>query len=75
MEPVGVGLRAVAVIIDFILLLVAGYVIALATGGTTGMGFQLTGLPMFLWLAIGIAYYIVLEAQFGATVGKRIVGL
>ena len=75
MEPVGVGLRAVAVIIDSILLFVVGYAIALATGGTTGMGFQLTGLPMFLWLAVGIAYYVVLEAQFGATIGKRIVGL
>jgi uncharacterized RDD family membrane protein YckC len=75
MEPVGVGLRAVAVIIDSILLFVVGYAIALATGGTTGMGFQLTGLPMFLWLAVGIAYYIVLEARFGATIGKRIVGL
>lgn len=75
MEPVGVGLRAVAVIIDSILLFVIAYVIALATGGTTGTGFQLTGGPMFIWLAVGLAYYIVLEAQFGATLGKRILGL
>jgi uncharacterized RDD family membrane protein YckC len=75
MEPVGVGLRAVAVIIDTILLFLVAYAMALATGGVTGTGFQLTGGPMFIWLAIGIAYYIVLEAQFGATLGKRIVGL
>ena len=75
MEPVGVGLRAVAVIIDTILLFVVAYAIALATGGVTGTGFQLTGGPMFIWLAIAMAYYIVLEAQFGATIGKRIVGL
>src|SRR5687768_2551914 len=75
MEPVGVGLRAVATIIDMIVLFVVAYVIALATGGVTGTGFQLSGGPMFIWLAIGITYYIVLEAQFGATLGKRIVGL
>jgi uncharacterized RDD family membrane protein YckC len=75
MEHVGVGLRAVATIIDAILLFVIGYVIALMTGGTTGAGFELQGVPMFIWLAIGIGYYIVLEAQFGATLGKRILGL
>ena len=75
MEPVGVGLRAVAVIIDTILLFVVAYVIALGTGGVTGTGFQLTGGPMFLWLAIALAYYIVLEGRFGATLGKRAIGL
>jgi uncharacterized RDD family membrane protein YckC len=30
---------------------------------------------MLLWLVIGVGYYIVLEAQAGATLGKRIVGL
>ena len=30
---------------------------------------------MFILLAIAMAYYIVLEAQSGATLGKRIVGL
>ena len=75
MEPVGVGLRAVAAIIDTILLFVVAYVIALATGGVTGTGFRLAGGPMFIWLAIALAYYIVLEAQSGATLGKRIVGL
>jgi uncharacterized RDD family membrane protein YckC len=75
MEHVGVGLRAVAIIIDTILLMVVGYVIAMATGGTTAAGFKLEGVPMFLWLAIGIGYYIVLEAQSGATLGKRLIGL
>jgi uncharacterized RDD family membrane protein YckC len=75
MEPVGVGLRAVATIIDMILLFVVAYVIALATGGVTGTGFQLTGGPMFVWIAITMAYYIILEGQFGATLGKCIVGL
>jgi uncharacterized RDD family membrane protein YckC len=75
MEYVGVGLRAVATIIDTMLLIVIGYLIALATGSTTAAGFQLEGVPMLLWLAIGVGYYIVLEAQSGATLGKRVVGL
>jgi uncharacterized RDD family membrane protein YckC len=75
MDYAGVGLRAVAVIIDTILLAFVGYLIALATGGTTAAGFELEGGPAFLWLAIGIGYYIVLEAQGGATFGKRILGL
>jgi len=75
MEYVGVGLRAVATIIDAILLFIIGYAIALLTGGTTGTGFELQGVPMFIWLAIGIGYYVVLEARFGATLGKRILGL
>ena len=72
MESVGVGRRAVAIIIDSILLFVVGYVIAAATGGTTAGGFELQGGPAFLMLAIGLAYYIVLEALHGATIGKRV---
>jgi uncharacterized RDD family membrane protein YckC len=75
MEPVGVGLRAVATIIDTALLFIVGYIIALFTGDTTGGGFQLSGLPFFLWLIIAIGYYTVMEAQSGATIGKRLVGL
>jgi len=75
MEYVGVGPRAVATIIDTVLLMVAGYLIAMFSGGATAAGFQLQGAPFFLWLVIALAYYIVMEAQFGATVGKRSIGL
>lgn len=75
MEPVGIGLRAVATLIDTILLFVVGYVIAIITGGTTGGGFALSGGPFFLWLLVALAYYIVLEALHGATLGKRAVKL
>jgi uncharacterized RDD family membrane protein YckC len=74
-EHIGVGLRAVAVIIDTIVLLIVGYAIALATGDTTAAGFRIEGAPAFLWIAIGIGYYVVLEAQSGATLGKRAMGL
>jgi uncharacterized RDD family membrane protein YckC len=75
MEAVGVGRRAVAVIIDSILLFIVGYVIALMTGGTSEAGFNLTGAPAFLWFGIALAYYIVMEATSGATLGKKAMGL
>lgn len=75
MEYVGVGLRAVAALIDLVLLFVVGYALAGVTGGTTASGFNLQGGPFFIWLAITLAYYIVLEARFGWTIGKRLVGL
>lgn len=75
MEHVGVGLRAVAVIIDSILLCIVGYVLALVTGGTTSSGFDLQGGPFFLWAVIGLGYYIAMEAHFGWTLGKRLLGL
>ena len=75
MEAIGVGRRAVAILIDSILLFIAGYIIALATGGTTKDGFNIQGGPAFLWLGVGLAYYIIMEATAGATLGKRAMGL
>jgi uncharacterized RDD family membrane protein YckC len=75
METVGVGRRALAVIIDSILLCVVGYAIAAMTGGTTSAGFHIEGAPFFLWLAISLGYYIVMEATSGATLGKRVMGI
>ena len=75
MEPVGVGLRAVAAFIDLVLLFIVGYALAALTGATTAAGFNLTGGPFFLWLLVSLAYYIALEGKFGWTLGKRLVGL
>jgi uncharacterized RDD family membrane protein YckC len=75
MEAVGVGRRAVAILIDLVLLFIVGYIIALATGGTTEAGFEIHGAPAFLWFGIGLAYYIVMEALWGATLGKKAMGL
>ncbi|AGN01291.1 RDD domain-containing protein [Salinarchaeum sp. Harcht-Bsk1] len=71
----GIGSRAVAVIVDTVVLFVVGYLIAMATGSTTGSGFALQGLPALLWFGAGFAYYIVLEAEYGQTPGKRLVGI
>ena len=75
MEAVGVGRRAVAVIIDSVLLGVLAYLIAMTTGGTTEAGFQLQGGPFFVFSLIGLAYYIVMEKLKGATLGKMAMGL
>lgn len=71
----GNGIRAVAVIIDLVVWAIIGYVIAIATGSTTGTGFELEGPPAFIWYVSFFVYYIVLEAQFGQTLGKKAVGI
>jgi uncharacterized RDD family membrane protein YckC len=70
MEPVGVGRRAVAIIIDTILMGIVGYLLAMVTGSTTAGGFNLTGGPGLLFFLIVIAYYVVMEKTSGATLGK-----
>ena len=75
MQPVGVGRRAVAVIIDSIILFVLAYVVAAMTGSTSEEGFNLTGVAFFITLAISIGYFVVLEAVMGATLGKKVLGL
>jgi len=72
---VGVGWRFAATIIDGIVLFILGYLMAIVTGQTTEGGFNLQGASAFLWFLIGIAYYIVMEAMLGATVGKMACGL
>ena len=75
MEPVGVGKRAVAVIIDSILLGTIGFALAAMTGGETETGFHLQGAPFFLFLLISLAYFIVMEKTSGATLGKMAMGI
>ena len=75
MQYAGVGARAVATVVDMALLFVLAYLVALVTGGTTATGFELQGGPAFLTLGLWVVYYIALEALFGATLGKRLLGL
>lgn len=75
MQTIGVGKRAVAVIIDAIIMFVVAYVLAMFTGSTTEDGFQMNGGPAFLLFFISFAYYIVLEATMGGTLGKKILGI
>ena len=75
MEAVGVGRRAVAIIIDSIILCVLGYIIAMFTGGTTSAGFSVTGAPALILFLIALAYYVVMEVTSGGTIGKKAMGL
>ena len=75
MEYVGVGRRAVAVIVDGFVYFILAWIIAGATGGTTGSGFELNGGPAFLSFILFLAYYAGLEATRGATLGKMLLGL
>ncbi len=78
MQYTGVGKRAAATIVDTIICFFGiGYAVALATGGVNeeGFGFEVTGLPALLVFFLWFAYYVVMEATVGATVGKLILGL
>lgn len=75
MNYAGVGMRFVATVIDTAILLPAFYVLAVLGGQTTEGGFELSGMPFFIALALGIAYYTAFEALRGATPGKMAVGL
>ena len=73
MEYADIGLRGVAAMIDLLLPLVAVAFIGALTQKITASGWEL---PTFgLGLGIGLAYYVVLEACYGWTIGKRVFGL
>jgi uncharacterized RDD family membrane protein YckC len=72
---VGVGPRALATIIDFIIIVAVMYAIGAITGESDGASVSLgTASTCVLSLAV-IAYYIVMEKMFGGTVGKLVLGL
>lgn len=75
LDHASVGVRAVAFILDLVLLFVAAYAVALLTGGATSTGFELSGIPFLLTVAVWIAYFAVLEKTVGATLGKMVMGL
>ncbi len=78
-EYKGVGRRAVATIIDGILLFVAhfalGVVISLLAGRTKGAGLGLTYALYCLTSLLAFGYFVVLEATAGATLGKMALGM
>jgi uncharacterized RDD family membrane protein YckC len=78
----GVGIRFAATLIDFIIFGVINFIVTALFGTQTasydsGVSFDasVTGLPALLLLAFGIAYYLVMETMWGATVGKMVCGL
>lgn len=68
-QYVGIGPRLVAVIIDGIILFIIEYILL------TILGQNQAGLSYFIETVILVAYYTVMEATLGATVGKMVMGL
>jgi uncharacterized RDD family membrane protein YckC len=75
METAGVFRRAIAVVIDGILLMILGWLIALGGGTAESTGFHVEGAPAALFFLIAMAYYVVMEKTQGATLGKKAMGL
>jgi uncharacterized RDD family membrane protein YckC len=83
LEYVGVGRRLLALIIDGIILLIVGWIIAvvfpssgvMTAGGDAWERFKHMGPGAVLQIIIPFVYYIVMEAMQGATVGKIALGI
>jgi uncharacterized RDD family membrane protein YckC len=75
METAGVFRRFIAVLIDGILLMILGWLIALSGGTAESTGFHVEGAPAALFFLIAMAYYTVMEKTQGATLGKKAMGL
>ena len=80
----GVPLRFVAVLLDAVIVFFpAGIIIGLLSGGgytESGNGYANAGIDVggkaaWLFLALGLGYYVFCEAATGATLGKRMVGI
>lgn len=74
-QPAGVFVRAIAIIIDALVLVIPSWLLAFISGGTTEHGFSLQGGSFFVALLLGFAYYVYFESQYGATPGKMAIGL
>lgn len=67
MEPVGVGIRIAAGLVDFIIMIIIIFPLSLLAGQS--MGLQIA------FSFVGILYFIVMEALKGQTVGKMALGI
>ena len=83
-EYAGVPLRFVAVLLDAVIVFFpAGIIFGLLTGGGytqtgngyTNAGINIEGKAFWVFLLLGLGYYVVCEGGTGATLGKRMVGI
>lgn len=79
MDRVGVGPRALALIIDSLIFILGSCCVLLIVALGSGGEFETTGGPAWIingiFTLIYLAYFIVLEANSGATLGKRVLKL
>ncbi|KGM33927.1 hypothetical protein [Inquilinus limosus] len=52
-----------------------GFLIGWLTGGLTGNGFQLNGLPAFVMFALIIAYFVICHRWLRGTLWRHILGV
>jgi uncharacterized RDD family membrane protein YckC len=73
----GLVVRFVASMLDGIVFLAAGWLMAgaLGLGAVTSEGFELGSGPSLELLLAALAYYVVLEGVFGWTIGKLVCGI
>jgi uncharacterized RDD family membrane protein YckC len=81
-DPAGVALRFVAVLLDTVIVLFPlSIVVGILTGGAysesgpgyANAGVNVEGKGILVWLALALAYYVLCEAMTGRTLGKRLV--
>lgn len=74
-----VGRRIGAALIDLVVLGVLSFLVAALFGGASAgggsVGFELTGGPALVLMAVVLGYYIVLEGVRGQTLGKMALGI
>lgn len=65
-----------AALLDFFTVFMAGgYLVGWLTGGTTENGFDLSGFPALLLLALIVAYFVIGNRYFRGTLWKHILGI
>lgn len=71
------GIRALAAIVDILIIIIVWSTFGLVLGDApeSGIGFKFEGVPALLSFAGMFAYFIVTEAIFGGTPGKVLIGL
>lgn len=67
--------RAVAAVIDLVVLLLLGWPLAAALGTAEETGYELSGTPALVVIALWLAYYAGSEAAWGASLGKLVTGI
>jgi uncharacterized RDD family membrane protein YckC len=73
------GVRIVAGLIDFVVIVIIGVIMTVLFGDTktddSSFEFSLTGAPFVIYVLLSFAYYFVLENARGQTLGKMAMGL
>ena len=74
-KPIATWRKVLAAIFDFLMVFfVFGYIIGYFAGGLTDKGFNLTGWPALLLMALVVAYFVIFRKFLGGTIWQRIFG-